>query len=105
MGRDRVYANAAERQKAYRDRIATGQPVVAESTKQARRRPSRPARLRALIIAILDLKVEYEGWRSRLPEFREGSDEETRVTEAIELLDQAVEVLSEIEPPRGYGRD
>ena len=104
MGRNRVYASAAERQKAYRGRTATGQPIAAES-KATGRRPSRPARLRALIIAILALKTEYEGWHARLPDFREGSDEETRVTETIELLDQAADTLSEIEPPRGYGRD
>lgn len=104
MGRNRVYASAAERQKAYRDRTATFQPIVAEP-KQARRRPSRPARLRALIAAVLALKAEYDDWLDRLPEFREGSDEETRITETIEFLEQAADLLSEIDPPRGYGRD
>lgn len=104
MGRNRVYASAAERQKAYRARTATGQPTAVE-TKRTKRPQSRPARLQALITAILALKTEYEGWRARLPDFREGSDEETRVTETIDLLDQAADTLSEIEPPRGYGRD
>ena len=104
MGRNRIYASAADRQKAYRDRTATCQPISPKPTPTGRR-PSRPARLRALITDILALRTEYEAWRDRLPDFREGSDEETRVTETIDLLDQAADILSEIEPPRGYGRD
>lgn len=104
MGRNRVYASAAERQKAYRDRAVIRQPPAA-GPKQAKRGPSRPARLQALITTVLALKAEYEGWHARMPDFREGSDEETRVAETIDLLEQAADLLSEIDPPRGYGRD
>ena len=103
MGRKRIYANAAERQKAHRQRAA-GEPLPpAAPSKQ--RKLSRPMRLAAAVASLSKLQDEYQQWLDGLPEFQEGSEQETKLTEAIELLEQALDTLSEIQLPKGFGRD
>ncbi len=106
MGRKRIYATATERQKAHRERMAVAaphpKPVVAV-TRQ--RQLSRPLKLAAATAILRTLQQEYEQWRDRLPDFQEGSEQETRLTETIELLDQILEQLADVQPPKGFGRD
>lgn len=103
MSRERIHANSAERQKAYRARMASQQQIPIPKGRQ--RAPSRPRRLAAILDAVRALQEEYEHWRDRLPDFQEGSEQETRLTETLELLDQALELLTEVQPPKGFGRD
>lgn len=103
MGRKRIYANAAERQKAHRERTAAPRPSPTPITKK---RPlSRPLRLAAVKTSVRALHHEYEQWRDNLPEFQEGSEQEAKLTETIDLLEQAMDLLDEIQPPKGFGRD
>lgn len=62
-------------------------------------------RLAAAVASLSKLQDEYQQWLDGLPEFQEGSEQETKLTEAIELLEQALDTLSEIQLPKGFGRD
>ncbi len=105
MGRKRIYANAAERQKAHRQRAA-GEAASAPPAGPAKRKKlTRPMRLSAAVAAVRKLQEEYQQWLDSFLDFQEGSELEERLTETIELMDQALEVLAEIQLPKGFGRD
>jgi hypothetical protein len=103
---DLIYASNAERQKAYRDRQAEtrSKPRVPTAPKP-RRQPSRPARLAALLAAVAELQSEYQVWLEAIPEALQDGEQAARLTETIEALENVAELLSQIEPPRGFGRD
>jgi predicted RNase H-like HicB family nuclease len=105
MGRTSIYATAAERQKAYRERAASRviSPVISAPPKPKKR--SRPARLVAAENDIRTLLEEYEDWRGRIPEALEDTAQAQSLDDAIEKLTDAAELLAGIEPPRGFGRD
>lgn len=106
MGRSKVYASNAERQRAYRRRRAAHpHGGTAERAARQPRPPSRPRRLAAVLEAVEELRREYEAWLDSLPEALRDGDQATRLTETIEQLDAAHDLLSEIQPPLGYGRD
>jgi hypothetical protein len=48
---------------------------------------------------------EYQRWLDRLPDFQEGSEQQERLTETIEELEQAIELLANLQLPKGFGRD
>lgn len=103
MGRTRQHASAAERQRAYRQRLAYRRP---EATPPPRPRPpSRPRRLAALSAGVQQLRDEYQEWLSSLPESLGDSRQAQVLAEAVEQLEAVVDLLSEIQPPRGFGRD
>lgn len=109
MGRKPIYSDAAERQRAYRDRVRQQrqdeglQPGRTQPLKR-QRPPSRPARLSALIDQARDLLEEYESWLERLPENQETA-QHVRVQETLEQLGAVVDLLEDIVPPRGFGLD
>jgi hypothetical protein len=51
------------------------------------------------------LQLEYETWLESIPETLEGSSQADRAREAIEQLAAAADMLDEVQPPRGFGRD
>lgn len=59
----------------------------------------------ALESSLRSLLEEYQGWLDTLPESLEDSGQAERLNETIEQLEAAVDILSEVQPPRGYGRD
>ena len=104
MGRKRLYATPAERQRAYRTRraaIHAQSPLPRKST----RPPSRPKRLAAVEDAVQDLLDEYEEWRASLPETLACGDQAARLDATIESLTAVAGILSAIDPPLGFGRD
>ena len=106
MGRKPLYSSIAERQKAYRQRLQArqlGQPLPPPSPK--RRPPSRPARLTALLQTAEDLRDEYETWFNNLPAGINESSLAERLQETVEQLTAVVDILTELDPPKGYGRD
>ena len=111
MSRTRVYANAAERTRAYRLRLlaATNEPCtpVPVPAEPPKRRPvvSRPKRLAALQAEAQRLQQEYEHWLEVLPESLQDTDLATRLAETIEQLAGVVDLIADIQPPRGFGRD
>ena len=105
MGRKRIYANGAERQKAHRQRAA-GEAAPAPPAGLAKKKNlTRPMRLNAAVAAVRRLQEEYQQWLDSLLDFQEGSELEERLTETVEFMDQALELLSEIQLPKGFGRD
>jgi hypothetical protein len=108
MGRKRIYANDTERQRAWRDRLkgqVTGQLPVLNLPSKAKRPPSRPARLQALLAEVQALQTEYEDWFAALPESLSESQLAERLTETIDQFQVAADMLAEIEVPKGFGRD
>jgi hypothetical protein len=51
------------------------------------------------------LQQEYEDWLHALPESLQESSLAERLQEAVDNLAEVVDLLSEIELPRGFGRD
>jgi hypothetical protein len=49
--------------------------------------------------------MEYQAWLDSLPEALEGSVQAERLEETIEQLDAIAELLGEVQPPLGFGRD
>jgi hypothetical protein len=92
----------AERQARYR---ARRQPEQASPSVRYRRpldRRARPQRWRDAVAALLTLQAEYAAWCDALPDsLRSGATAEA--LQAIVELD--LDVLADIEPPRGFGRD
>lgn len=105
MGRNRVHESAAERQKAYRHRVAENQGRRRAPKPRRPRQPSRPARLAAVQRTIEELKQDYEGWLHSLPESLQDGDQASRATETIEQLEAILDLLSDVRPPLGFGRD
>lgn len=104
--RSRIYATSADRQRAYRARQS--EPTTRASHTQAakpRRPPSRPSRLAVLASSLQVLQAEYEAWLEALPESMSDGDLAERLRETIEQLGAAADLVAEIEPPRGFGRD
>lgn len=105
MGRKALYPNAAERQRAYRARVAARNAERPDRISSPRkRRMSRPAKLTAIITVAEELLTEYQHWRDNLPESLAETDQAESLEETIGLLEQAVDLLTQIQPPLGYGR-
>lgn len=102
MARQRQYATAAERQRAYIERLKSGSPAA---PKRPARKLSRPKRIEALRAEAEDLLESYEGWMEALPESLQDSEQGQRLQETIDALQQVTELLSGLEAPRGFGRD
>lgn len=104
MARQRQYATAAERQKAYMARLKAGVPAPA-ARKRPARQLSRPKRIEALLSDAEDLLQDYQEWQESMPEnLKEGGTGE-KLQDTIDGLEQVVELLQNIEVPRGFGRD
>lgn len=107
MGRKQIYRDATERQRAHRARIAS---VVSDNPARARSaaphtKISRPARLQALETAVRALLREYQDWLDRLPEPLQDTTQAERLSATIDTLEQVADLLADLEPPRGFGRD
>lgn len=48
---------------------------------------------------------EYERWLESLPESLQEGDQAARLTETIDQLASVLDILSDIDPPKGFGRD
>jgi len=48
---------------------------------------------------------EYQDWLERLPESLQDSGQAQVLAETIESLSSAADLLAEITPPRGFGKD
>ena len=90
----------AEKQRRYRERRKAGIPAV--HTRKPRDRRSRAQRWRDAVAELGTLQEHYRDCLDRLPE----SLIDTAYGERLQIIAEAeIEVLEEIEPPRGYGRD
>ncbi len=109
MGRKRIHTDAAERQRAYRERLEQPKATPARrrqvSARTTAARLSRPKRLVALADAAEELHYEFEAWLESMPAALESSAQYERLRATVDQLAIVVDVLGEVEPPRGYGRD
>jgi hypothetical protein len=105
MGRNKVFSSPAERQRAYLQRLRDQHVPVAPPDPKRARPPSRPARLQAIIGSVQNLRDEYALWGDSIPEPLQESEQATRLRETVEQLETIVDLLSELAPPRGFGRD
>jgi len=104
MGRSKIHKTNADRQRAYRGRLAA-QPPITQQPQRPRRQASRPMRLARAKAIILELFDEYEDWHASMPENLQESEQAHRLSETVDHLAAIIDILSEIEPPRGFGRD
>ncbi len=120
MPQHKQHADSAARQKAYRLRVAAQQQQAAATTgaipmpKQTQKQdavpvkksrpPSRPARITALESAAQTLHDEYASWRDATPENLHGTDTWQSLDATVALLEQILEFIGQLDPPRGFGR-
>lgn len=76
-------------------------PTRARRSRQA----SRPVRLQRAVSEIEDLLADYEEWQANLPESLQDTATGAALVETVDNLQQAVDLLNAITPPRGFGRD
>lgn len=69
------------------------------------RKVSRPARLQRAASEIESLLADYEDWLARWPEALSDTTTAEVLAETIDSLQQAVDLLNTVTPPRGWGRD
>ena len=105
MARPRTYPTAADRQRAYRARLSATAISSDLPPVRPRRLPSRPARLAALERTARSLLEEYQAWLDSLPESLEDSVQADRLRETVEQLETVADLLAEVDPPLGFGRD
>lgn len=104
MGRERIYSSAAERQKAYRARAMTPERALSPPLKKCRK-PSRPKQLAEIDEKVQDLLASYEDWREQMPDSLEGSAQVDKLSDTIDKLGGVADMLADIDPPLGFGRD
>ena len=105
MGRKRLYETAAARQKAYRERVGIAPQPNHSVPEGKRRQPSRPKLLAELDEKVNALLASYEDWRNQMPESLESSAQVEKLTDTVEKLGAVAEMLADIDPPLGFGRD
>lgn len=105
MGRKRVHETAAARQKAYRARVRIAPRPNPAPLQKKRRQPSRPKQLAELDEKISALLASYEDWRDQMPDSLESSAQVEKLTDTVEKLSAMAEILADIDPPLGFGRD
>ena len=98
---DRALSDA-ERQARYRARRQAEQASPLIRYRRPADRRARPQRWRDAVTELLALQAEYVAWRDALPD----SLRDSATAEALQaIVDLDLDVLADIEPPRGFGRD
>ena len=110
MGRRRIYESSAARKRAYRLRTRSVQKDRQEQgpgpTPPKKARPSsRPRRFESAVAEIEALHQEYDDWLQSMPESLRESHLAERLAETVDQLSEALDLLSQVDLPRGFGRD
>ena len=92
----------AVRQARYRARLQANQTAPVIRYRRPRDKRSRARRWDDAVAELLALQAEYTAWHEALPETL-ASTATAEALQAIVGLD--LEILADIVPPRGYGRD
>ncbi len=100
----RIHQTAAEKQKAYRDRLRANGPILPAPKPAKPKRQSRPKRLEALETAVRALTDEYQQWLDGIPENLAGGTLADDLRETIRQLEAVADNLGVIDPPKGFGR-
>src|ERR1700760_66477 len=92
----------AERQARYRARLHAEQPAPVIRYRRPKDKRSRAQRWLDAVAELLALQAEYTAWHEAIPETLAA----TATADALQpLVDLDLEVLADVVPPRGYGRD
>ena len=92
----------AERQRRHRERLKAGQPPPRVRYRRPKDKRSKARRWSEAVQELVDLQAEYQAWLDSLPENLRSS----AVAEQLEAIcDLDLDVLQDMEPPRGFGRD
>ena len=92
----------AERQARYRARRQAEQASPLIRYRRPADRRARPQRWRDAVAELLVLQAEYAAWHDALPD----SFRDSATAEALQaIVDLDLDVLADIAPPRGFGRD
>ena len=92
----------AERQARYRARRQAEQTPSRVRYRRPADRRARPQRWHDAVAELLALQAEYAAWCDALP----NSLRDSATAEALQaIVELDLDVLAEIEPPRGFGRD
>ena len=92
----------AERQARYRARRQAEQASPLIRYRRPADRRARPQRWHDAVAELLALQAEYAAWHDALPDnLRDSATAEALQT----IVDLDLDVLADIEPPRGFGRD
>jgi hypothetical protein len=110
MGRPRLYADEAERQRAYRERQAERLRQLEEGIvplpKPSPSRPQpRPVRLQRAILELAALASEYEDKRESVPDHLTGGAYAEKLDATIDMLHEVLDTLAGADLPKGFGRD
>jgi hypothetical protein len=98
---DRALSDA-ERQARYRARRQAEQASPLIRYRRPADRRARPQRWHDAVAELLALQAEYAAWHDALPDnLRDSATAEALQT----IVDLDLDVLADIEPPRGFGRD
>lgn len=100
----KLYDSPAERQRAYRQRLKARLAGQEASSSRPKRKPTRPQRLADVQGQLEALANEYQHWLDAMPANQEDGDLADRLHETIALLQEALEVVAQVDPPRGFGR-
>jgi hypothetical protein len=91
----------AERQARYRARRQAEQTPSRVRYRRPADRRARPQRWHDAVAELLALQAEYAAWCDALP----NSLRDSATAEALQaILELDLDVLADIEPPRGFGR-
>ena len=98
---DRALSDA-ERQARYRARRQAEQVSPLIRYRRPADRRARPQRWHDAVAELLALQAEYAAWHDALPD----SLRDSATAEALQaIVELDLDVLADIEPPRGFGRD
>lgn len=100
-----LLAHHAEARRSHQE-IPDAQPR--KPTAAPVRRPrelSRPVRMQRALSILEGLLADYEDWQTNLPDSLQDSATGVALAEAIDNLQQAVDLLTATTLPRGFGRD
>jgi hypothetical protein len=92
----------AERQARHRARRQATSPPVAPRRRPAPDRRSRPQRWNDAVAELLAPQAEYTTWFDTLPD----SLRDSATAQVLQdIVDLDLTTLTDVKPPRGYGRD
>lgn len=101
-----IHQSAAEKQRAYRDRLRAAGQVLSSAPKVVKpKRQSRPQRLASIEAAVSALVDEYQQWLDAIPENLSEGQLAEDLREVLAQLQVVADDLAAIDPPRiGLGK-
>ncbi len=100
----KIYDSPAARQRAYRQRLKARITGLERPPSRSERKHTRPQRLADAQGELEALADEYQHWLDGRPANMEDGDLAGRLRETIDLLQEAIGIVAQVDPPSGFGR-